>query len=43
MSNSWQKMGWVLFRKEELKAVRDALYLRLADITVLISTAQILV
>jgi hypothetical protein len=43
VSDSWQKMGWVLFRKEELKALRNALHLRLANIAVLLSTAQMLV
>lgn len=41
MSDSWQKMGWVLFKKEELKALRDALHLRLTNIGVLLATAQL--
>jgi len=39
VSDSWQKMGWVLFKKEELKALKEALHLRLANIAVLLSTA----
>ncbi|KAH8749657.1 hypothetical protein BGZ57DRAFT_130946 [Hyaloscypha finlandica] len=41
VSDSWQKMGWVLFKREELKALKDALHLRLTNIGVLLSTAQI--
>lgn len=40
VSDSWQKMGWTLFRKEELKALKDDLHLRLTSIGVLFSTAQ---
>jgi hypothetical protein len=43
MSDSWQKMGWVLFQREELKSLKDALHLRLTNIGVLLSTAQMLV
>ncbi|KAH7327296.1 hypothetical protein BKA65DRAFT_364179, partial [Rhexocercosporidium sp. MPI-PUGE-AT-0058] len=41
MSDSWQKMGWVLFKKDELKSLRDALHLRLANINFLLVTAQL--
>jgi len=40
VSDSWQKMGWVLFKREELKELRDTLHVRLANIGFLISTAQ---
>ncbi|KAE9378309.1 hypothetical protein N431DRAFT_306069, partial [Stipitochalara longipes BDJ] len=40
VSDSWQKMGWVLFKREELKALKDNLHLRLTNIGVLLSTAQ---
>jgi hypothetical protein len=40
VSDSWQKMGWVLFKREELKALKDALHLRVTNIGVLLSTAQ---
>jgi hypothetical protein len=40
VSDSWQKMGWVLFKREELRALKDALHLRLTNIGVLLSTAQ---
>ena len=41
MSDSWQKMGWVLFKKQELKALQDALHLKLQSVSVLLSTAQL--
>jgi len=40
VSDSWQKMGWVLFKRDELRALRDALHLRLTNTSVLLSTAQ---
>jgi hypothetical protein len=40
MSDSWQKMGWVLFKKEELKALRDTLLVKLTNIGILLTTAQ---
>ena len=40
VSDSWQKMGWVLFKREELKALKDNLHLRLTNIGVLLSTAE---
>lgn len=43
MSNSWQKMGWVLFKKEELITLRNTLHLKLSNINVLLATAQLLV
>lgn len=41
LSDSWQKMGWALFKMEELKALKDALHLRLSNINVLLSAAQL--
>ncbi|KFZ17800.1 hypothetical protein V502_04399 [Pseudogymnoascus sp. VKM F-4520 (FW-2644)] len=35
-----QKMGWVLFKKDELRALKDALHLNLNSISVLLATAQ---
>ncbi|KAG4439031.1 hypothetical protein IFR05_005495 [Cadophora sp. M221] len=43
MSDSWQRMDWVLFKKDGLKSLRDALQLRLANINVLLATAQLFV
>ncbi|RDL41690.1 uncharacterized protein BP5553_01669 [Venustampulla echinocandica] len=40
MPDSWKKMGWVLFKKEELKALRDNLHVKLSNISVLIATAN---
>ncbi|KAI9643703.1 hypothetical protein NHQ30_008326 [Ciborinia camelliae] len=40
LSDSWQKMGWVLFKKEELKILRDSLQLKLSSISVLIATSH---
>lgn len=39
----WQKVGWVLFTKEELIALRDTVYLELSNIDVLLVMAQLLV
>jgi hypothetical protein len=41
MSDSWQKMGWVLFKKEELKALRDTLHVKLTNIGILLATAHV--
>lgn len=41
VSDSWQKMGWVLFQKEELRELRDTLHLKLSNIGILLSTAQL--
>lgn len=41
VSDSWQKMGWVLFKKDELRALKDALHLNLNSISVLLATAQL--
>ena len=37
--DSWRKVGWSLHRKEDVKALRDVLQLRLLSINVLLSTA----
>lgn len=41
LSDSWQKMGWALFTKEELKGLKEALHLKLSNIAVLLATAQL--
>lgn len=41
VSESWQKMGWVLFTKEELRALTNALHIKLSNISLLLSTAQL--
>lgn len=43
LSDSWQKMGWVLFKKDELKLLRDSLQLKLSSISVLLATAHLYV
>ena len=43
LSGSWQKLGWVLFKSEELKCLRNALHLKLSSIGVLLSTARLCV
>lgn len=39
-SDSWQKMGWVLFKKDELRALKEALHVKLTSVSLLIDTAQ---
>jgi hypothetical protein len=39
-SDSWQKMGWVLFKKEELRALKEALHVKLTSVSLLIDTAK---
>ena len=40
MAGSWQKVGWTLFKKDELMRLRDTLHVRLNAVNVLLSTAQ---
>ncbi|KAI1410683.1 hypothetical protein F5Y13DRAFT_167152 [Hypoxylon sp. FL1857] len=40
LSSSWCKMGWALFRKDELKALRDTLHSRLSAISTLLTAAN---
>ena len=40
LSTSWCKMGWALFKKEELKLLRDQLHTRLSAINTLLSAAN---
>ncbi|RDW70971.1 hypothetical protein BP6252_07534 [Coleophoma cylindrospora] len=40
VSNSWQKVGWVMFKSEELSELRDALHRKVCHVGVLLSTAQ---
>ena len=37
---SWQKIGWTLFKKDELTRLRDTLRLRLNSIHLLLFVAQ---
>jgi hypothetical protein len=41
VSDGWRKMGWVLFKSDELKVLRDSLYVKMANIALLLSTAQL--
>lgn len=38
--DSWRKVGWSLFKKEELAGLRDTLQTRLTAISILVSTAS---
>ncbi|KAH7317759.1 hypothetical protein BKA65DRAFT_107761 [Rhexocercosporidium sp. MPI-PUGE-AT-0058] len=38
--DSWRKVGWIMFRKDELKALKDALHLKLTSVSLLLDTAQ---
>ncbi|KAI2463556.1 hypothetical protein F4781DRAFT_416305 [Annulohypoxylon bovei var. microspora] len=40
LSGSWCKMGWALFRKDELKILRDTLHSRLSSINTLLTAAN---
>ena len=40
MAGSWQKVGWTLFKKEELMRLRDTLHVRLNAVNVLLSAAR---
>jgi len=40
ISDSWQKMGYALFKKEELKSLRDSLNLKISSISVLLTTIK---
>ena len=40
--DSWCRIGWALFKKEELKSLRDTLHVKLSAINVLLSSAQLL-
>jgi hypothetical protein len=39
--SSWQKVGWALFKKEELKDLKDRLHVKLSSISVLLQTAKL--
>jgi hypothetical protein len=39
-AESWRKIGWSLFKKEELTSLRDTLQTRLTAINILVSTAS---
>lgn len=38
--DSWRKVGWSLFKKDELAGLRDTLQTRLTAISILVSTAS---
>jgi hypothetical protein len=40
-SDSWRKVGWVLFKKDELKALKDALHIKLSNVSLLLDTAKL--
>ncbi|TPX13993.1 uncharacterized protein E0L32_005693 [Thyridium curvatum] len=40
VSSSWCKVGWALFKKEELRALRDSLHCRLVAINMLFTAAK---
>jgi hypothetical protein len=40
IGGSWCKIGWTLFKKEELRSLRDSLQCRLAAITTLLTAAS---
>ncbi|MCJ1240844.1 hypothetical protein MMC14_008848 [Varicellaria rhodocarpa] len=42
VADSWCRMGWALFKQEELKSLRDTLHMKLSAINVLLSSAQLL-
>jgi hypothetical protein len=39
--HSWQNMGWVLFKADELKTLKDALHIKMTSTLLLLSTAQL--
>lgn len=39
--SSWQKMGWVLFKKDELVTLKSTLHQKLGNINVLLSAAHL--
>lgn len=41
--SSWQNMGWVMFKSDELRALKAALHVKLTSISMLLNTAQLYV
>lgn len=41
LTGSWQKMGWTLFKNDELKTLSNTLHIKLTAIAVLLSAAQL--
>ena len=39
--SSWCKVGWALFKKEELVQLRDSLHARLSSVSILLSAAAL--
>jgi len=40
LKSSWCKMGWALFKKDELRALRDSLHSRLSAINTLLTASS---
>ena len=41
VSNSWQKIGWALFKRQELESLRDVLHNKLNHLNLLLSAANL--
>jgi hypothetical protein len=41
--DSWCKIGWALFKKDELKGLRDSLHVKLSAVNLLLSSARLCV
>jgi hypothetical protein len=41
--DSWCKIGWALFKKDELKGLRDSLHVKLSAVNLLLSSARLFV
>jgi hypothetical protein len=39
--DSWRKIGWVMFKSEELKELKSTLHLKMTNIGILLSAAQL--
>jgi hypothetical protein len=39
--DGWRKMGWVLFKSDELRALWDFLHVKMTNIALLLSTAHL--
>jgi hypothetical protein len=41
VSDSWRKIGWVMFKSEELNELKSSLHLKMTNIGILLSAAQL--
>lgn len=41
VTDGWRKMGWVMFKSDELKELRDSLHVKMTNIALLLSTAHL--